>query len=250
MRMIALFVLCLTITASGDVAAQNAVPTQVMIRAVSNDAKIIGDAAGGVRIVVTDVESGAVLTEGVQRGGTGSTDLIINQPYARGTTRFDTEGAAGFMATLDLTEPTFVEITAHGPLQPAHAETMTSLRTWLVPGKDVLGEGIVLTLYGFAVEIDPAFDPATGHVRAKVTMLCTCPTSPGGLWDADRIDVTATLLRSDTPVQTIDLTYAGEQSTFSGTIPVPTDPGEYILEVTASDTARANFGVASVSFRR
>lgn len=227
--------------------AQEAVPTQVMVRAVAHDAKLIGSGVGGARIVITEAATGRVLAEGLHEGATGDTQQIMVAPRVRGTSPFTTDGAAGFVATLALVHPTVVDITAHAPLHTPDALMQASKRMLLVPGKDVLGEGVLLELNGFTVELrapEQAVAVAAAaplDVRAKVTMLCGCPTEPGGLWDADRIEVVARLLRDGAVVASTPLAYAGEQSTYHGTLTPPV-PGAYTVDVIASDPTRANFG--------
>jgi hypothetical protein len=69
-----------------------------------------------------------------------------------------------------------VEITAEAPLDPPHATQRTSKGVLLIPGEDVLGEGILLEIHGFIVELLAPEDGAnlgTGQpleVRAKVRM--------------------------------------------------------------------------------
>ncbi len=225
------------------------VPTQVMVRAVAHDAKILGDAVGGARIVIQEAATGRVLAEGIQRGGTGDTGKIITEPMVRGASIYDTDGAAGFLATVVLDRPTQVDVTAYGPLEPAHALQRTTKRLLLVPGLHVLGDGILLDLNGFIVELvtpQPEAMPAAGAslaVRAKVVMLCSCPTTPGGLWDADAITVTARLLGADAHVAAeAVLTYAGEPSTYAGML-TPGAAGAYTLEVVAADAGKGNFGM-------
>ena len=74
-------------------------------------------------------------------------------------------------------------------------------------------------------------------------MLCGCPTEPGGLWDADRITITAQLRDADgAVVAEAPLSFAGEVNTYEGSVPVPAE-GVYTLEVLAADAERANFGL-------
>ncbi|MFQ5724157.1 MAG: hypothetical protein ACE5G6_06655 [Terriglobia bacterium] len=150
------------------------IPTKVMVRAVTSDAKIIGDAVGGARITLRDAATGEVLAEGIQKGKTGNTELIMG-PHGRGATIYDTPGAAGFEATLELERPTRVEVTAEGPLGYPQARQKASKTVLLVPGHDVLGEGILLTIHGFIVEVlapteeeAPAGQPLL--VQARVRM--------------------------------------------------------------------------------
>lgn len=230
------------------VAAQT--PTRVVVRAVANDAKLIGSGVGGARIVIRDAASGAVLAEGVQEGSTGDTEAIMS-PDGRAPV-FDTPGAAAFEATIPLQEPTLVQVEAEGPLHTPDHLRRASKTLLLVPGQHLTGEGVIVVLNGFTVEI---LEPAAGAeidvgrgdgavpVRARVTMLCGCPTEPGGLWDADRIEVVARLVMNDEVVTWNILRFAGETSTYAGSLDAPA-PGAYRLEVVAIDVDRANTGIA------
>ncbi len=244
--------LCLMLLLAATVAApaaraQEPVPTRVVVRALSHDAKLIGSNVGGAWITIQDAGTGRVLAEGLHEGNTGDTRRIMVEPRQRGVSPFATEGAAAFVATLMLAHPTMVDVTAHAPLGTPGAQTRASKRLLLLPGRDVLGEGILLELNGFTVELLAPGAPAALaagaplDVRAKVTMLCGCPTEPGGMWDADRYEIVARLLRGGEVVASAPLAYAGEASTFAGRLDTPA-PGVYTLEVLAADPARANFG--------
>lgn len=221
--------------------------TTVVVRAVAHDAKVIGSGVGGARITIRNAETGEIMARGLQEGGTGSTERIMRTPHPRDGTVYGTEDAAAYEATLSLEAPTRVEIEAEGPLGTTHATQRASRTMLLVPGRDVTGEGVVLELYGFTVEMKrPSADatPVAGQsvpVRASVTMLCGCPIEPGGLWDADRIDVTARLVQDGRVVRETEMSFAGETSVFEGTI-TPPEAGSYELVVLASDADRANFG--------
>jgi len=228
-----------------------AVPTRLVVRVVAHDAKLLGDGVGGARVVVRDADTGELLAEGLQQGTTGDTDAIMRRPRERGAAVYGTEGAAAFRATLTLRRPTRVEITAHGPLEPPHVTLRASRRMWLLPGRHVEGEGVVLELYGFIVEVlapEAGAVPVPGdplEVRARVTMLCSCPTEPGGLWDADAIAVEARLLGPDGSVSAAaPLSFTGETSTWAGSLAVPPDAAR--LQVTAAAVGGANAGVAEV----
>lgn len=224
-----------------------AVPTQVMVRVHSNDAKLLQDPVGGARVTIRDVASGAVLDEGRVEGSSGSTERIVREPRERGTSIFDTPEAAGYLATLELEEPTQVEITAEGPLDYPEAMQRASKTLWLMPGEDVLGDGVVLTVHGFIVEVIEATPAAPGEeltVQARIRMLCGCPTEPGGLWDADRYTITAQLLRDGEVVTEAPMQYAGTTSHYEGTVTIP-EQGAAAVRVLASDAERVNFGVAT-----
>jgi len=127
--------------------------TTIRVRVVSCDAKVIGSLVGGCRITVRDVESGEILARGEHLGGSGDTKTIIKTPRQRGTVVFDTPGTAHFEARLNVTEPTLVEVRAEGPLASPHALQNATKTTWVIPGEDVTGEGLVLELNGFIVDI-------------------------------------------------------------------------------------------------
>ena len=227
-------------------------PTRVMVRVTSHDAKIIGSGVGGARVIIRDAQSGSILAEGVQEGGTGNTSLIMGA-RERGGSVYDTEGAAGFLAEIDLSEPTWVEITGEGPLGTPDALRRTTSTALLIPGRDVVGDGIILELLGFTVELR---EPAAGgrlpagepiDVLARVTMLCGCPTSPGGIWDSDGYEITARVLRDGVLESETTLGYAGETSMHTATIPAM-GAGEVTIEVLSMDDARGNFGVVRETF--
>lgn len=222
-------------------ATVDAEATQVTVRALAHDAKLIP----GVEIVIADAETDEVLARGMTEGGTGDTSRIVREPIARGESVYATEGAAGYTASLDLTDPRRVTITA---LQPSSGVS-ASRTMWLSPGRDLTGNGVVLELYGLDVGLRA---PTGGEVvpgeaipvTAEVRMLCGCPVEPGGLWNADGFEITAALFRDGKQVASAPLEYAGETSTFSGRLTMP-EPGEYTLRVLAEQPARGNFGVAT-----
>lgn len=224
-------------------------PTSVTVRAVANDAKLIGDGVGGAWITIRRSDDGRVLAAGRQTGGTGDTGKIMRSAHERGTSIYATPGAAGYTAELDLEQPTHVEITATGPLGNPQARTSTTKALWLVPGQDIGGDGVVLTLHGFTIE--PLAPMATAvaaagepiEIKADITMLCGCPIEPEGLWDANDMTVKVNLLRDGEVVADAPLEYAGQTNRFGGEIRAP-EAGSYTLEILASDAAKANFGRA------
>ncbi len=221
-------------------------PTTITVRAISHDAKVIGDGVGGARITIRDTATGKVLASGIQRGGTGDTKRIMQEPRARGAVVYNTEGAASFRATVLLDRPTRVEIVAEGPLKYPQAMQRTSKTVLLVPGQDLTGEGVLLEIPGLIVDVAPNSTAAAGQpvrIRAKVTMTCGCPTEPGGLWDADQISITAKAIHRGKLIGESPLSYAGETSTFEGSITL-LKPGTYQLEVLATDRRTGNSGRA------
>jgi hypothetical protein len=244
----------LVVTALAALAAPAAlagqIQTKLLVRVASHDAKLIGSGVGGARVTIRDFRTGAILADGIQEGSTGNTNAIMVTPRERGATVYGTDGAAGFLATLELSQPTMIEITAEGPLGTAHAIQRASKTMLAVPGRDVLGEGIFLELLGFTVELQSpavaaslvAGTPFT--VAVSVTMLCGCPTEPGGLWNADEIDVIVRVLDGDTEVASQSLSYAGTRSTYGAELTV-SQTGRLELQVLALNDDTGNFGMAS-----
>lgn len=233
-----LLVACLLFLPVLVVAAEDREATTVTVRALAHDAKLIP----GVDVVIADADSGDVLARGMTEGGTGDTGRLVRQPIERGAPVYAAGGAAGFTADLDLAGPRRVKITA---VQPG-AGASASQTMWLAPGRDVTGNGVVLKLYGLKVGLRAPTGGAitSGEaipVTAHVEMLCGCPVTPGGLWDADGFTVSADLMEDGDVVGSTTLDYAGEASRFSGRLPMPA-PGEYTLRVLAEQPARGNFG--------
>ncbi len=145
------------------VAGPEGKPTRVMVHAVARDAKLLGTHVGGARITIREAATDKVLAEGVQEGGSGDTERIMVEPRRRGAALYDTPDAAGFLATVTLDRPTVVEVRAEGPLGHPQAMQRVSKTLLLVPGEDVLGDGVVLEIHGFILQfLQPAED-----VRAK-----------------------------------------------------------------------------------
>ncbi len=129
------------------------IPTKVIVRVVSKDAKVIGSGVGGAYVRIKNVESGEILAEGKQLGGTGDTDRIMVQPRQRGEVLYGSPDAAFLQADLLLDKPTQVEIYTEAPLGFPHNIQKGSKTLTLIPGKHILGEGVVIELNGLIVNI-------------------------------------------------------------------------------------------------
>jgi hypothetical protein len=236
-----------TAAAGGATAgASTAVPTRLVVHVITHDAKLIGSAVGGVRITVRDAASGRLLAEGMHEGGTGDTKRLMQDPRRRGDTLFTAPDGARFEATIPLSTPSMVEITAEGPVGYPDQMARTSKRLVLVPGRDVGGDGVVLEMHGYVIDLlgpdTTAALPAGSDlaIRARVRMLCSCPTQPGGMWEVESIS--ARLWQGGTLVHEAPLSYAGEPSSYAGRLPSAA-PGTYLLEVVAASPRSASFGV-------
>jgi hypothetical protein len=228
-------------------------PTRVAVRVLSKDAKFIGTATGGARILIRDADTGEMLAQGVTRGSTGDTGRIMREPRQRGVA-LATPGSARFDATLDLQEPRRIEIEATGPLAQPQAAGRAAVTLWLIPGKHLEGgDGVLLELPGFALDIlaPPAHvrlkGPQQVQLRVNLVLMCGCPVEPGGLWDANRYEVKALLRRDDQPAGEASLRYAGSTSQFEGAVDAQ-QPGVWEVLVYAYDPATGNTGVDRTTF--
>lgn len=150
-----LLILSLILFARGALAAP--VETELTVRVQAHDAKFIGSGVGEMNVVVEDADTGALLASGRVSGGTGDTDRLMKTPVARGATLSD-EKTAAYTARLMLERSVRVRIRAIGPLAEPDAVQETSVTTWVVPGRAIGGDGIVLRLPGLIVT--PEFAPA------------------------------------------------------------------------------------------
>lgn len=127
-----------------------AVQTRLVIRAKSKDAKFVGTKMGGARVVITDTETGKVLAEGLTVGGTGNTQKIMIEPR----TRFGqiAEGAAKFETSINIDEPTLITVDVEGPYIYKDNMIKSSTQIWLIPGKDIVGEGLIVEVPGFSID--------------------------------------------------------------------------------------------------
>lgn len=123
---------------------------------------------------------------------------------------------------------------------------------WVLPGKSVSGgDGWVLELPGFAITLREPLPAAVelkgGEARiplkAKITMQCGCPITPGGIWDASKLQIAVMLEGGAKISAAMPLVYAGQPSTFDGELVIPA-PGRYMVDVYAYDPSNGNTGLA------
>jgi len=78
-------------------------------------------------------------------------------------------------------------------------------------------------------------------------MMCGCPIEPGGLWDADKLEVKAIVKHNGEEVKKLDLDFAGETSQFAVKVPIG-EPGFYEVIVYAHDPGNGNTGLDRTTF--
>lgn len=220
--------------------------TKIMIRAKAKDAKFIGSSIGGAEIVVKNAETQEILAKGLTTGSTGNTEIIMEKPHQRKPNLSDEE-TAGFLAKINLEKPTFLTIEAKAPINAKQAKVMSSTQLWAIPEKDILGDGVVLEIPGFVVDIlspqrHNIYEKKTEiEIKSNIVMMCGCPITPDGIWNADDYEVKAILSKENKTIKEIEMKYDGKPNTFSGKI--NENPGLYEITVFAYDANTGNTGV-------
>jgi hypothetical protein len=144
--------------------AAEKVPTKIIVRVVAKDSKVIGSGVGGAFVRIRNLETGEILAQGKQEGGTGDTERIMVRPRQRGEIIYGTSGAASFQAEIALDRPTQVEIYTEAPLAYPQSIQKGSKTLTLIPGKHILGEGVIIELDGLIVHI---LNPSPKEVLKK-----------------------------------------------------------------------------------
>lgn len=125
--------------------AAGAVETTVVVRAKAKDAMFIGSSFGGARVVVRNAETGEILAQGLTEGGTGAPDVVMAETIRRGATVTDAR-TARFKAVLNLNEPTLATIEVVAPRSQGQAMIRASTQVWLIPGKELGVDGLILEI--------------------------------------------------------------------------------------------------------
>lgn len=220
-------------------------PTRIMIRTRAKDAKFIGSSIGGAKIIVRNAATHEILDQGFTTGGTGNTDVLMKTPVKRHTQISD-DKTAGFEANLKLEKPTLISIEAIAPFNQKQSQVIASTQIWAVPGKDILGDGIILEIPGFLVDLTlpnphSAFKANSDfEVQAAVMMMCGCPITKGGLWDAEKYEVAVWVYKDGEKLKEVPLSLA-DTSLYSGTLSL--DAGLYELDVIVFDSETGNTGL-------
>jgi len=231
-------------------------PTRLVVRAKGKDGKFIGTNIGGALVVVRNNQTGEVLAKGSTEGGSGNTKLIMETVHGRND-RLTDDKTARFEALIDIREPLFVDVQVTAPSQLRGAAITGTTQLWLIPGKDIDGEGLVIELPGFILNV---LNPTLHHIypikegevinidlKISLTMLCGCTISKGGTWSADPIEVRATLYKDGKRIGEKPLSLTDQDNIFGSHFEVR-EKGSYGITVTAYDKVTKNTGVDRVYF--
>jgi hypothetical protein len=289
---VVLFAITVLMPAGANAAAwekyDKPVPTKVTVRVLSRGAKAMNPNTGAL-VIIRDAASNEVLDKGDVQGGTGDMEALMNTGYPRVSgmtgllkgekglkeksggceTYTSTEDSAAFVGQVMLTRPTQVVIEAHGPMMPHQSGATAVTTTWLFPGEDVTGEGIVLELRGLIVdtlaslkevELNPDELKEGIDLPFYMRMMCGCPIAPksfGLPWEAEDFNITVQAYYRGKlyheEVTTADKLFVSV-SQFRARFPVPENlpEGQFnreqvVVRVMASQPKMANFGMDEFS---
>ena len=230
-----------------------AIPTTLIVRAKAHDAKFVGTIVGGLKVCIKDFFTGKLIVTGEIEGGTGNTKIIMLEPYVRGKIISAGKNTAMFKFQMDINQPKKLLVEVIGPLAAGlniHKEVKT---TWLIPGRDIKGDGLLFELFGLIVtpyspkphEIIPLGQKI--DIGAFVTPMCGCPVRPGfKLWDANKYRVIATVFYKGKKITELPLKYDKKISHFKAEF-MPKYKGGYRVVITANDD-KNNQGVGITGF--
>ncbi|MDQ1803037.1 hypothetical protein ACNFU2_01085 [Chryseobacterium sp. PTM-20240506] len=229
--------------------------TRITIRAKAKDAKFIGSSLGGAYVIVRNKINNTILAEGKTSGSTGNTDLIMKAPKHRDSSIVD-DATGKFLATVNIDEPTFVSIEVFSPFNHKQAQAKVSTEIWLIPGKDILGDGIILEIPGFIIDIlKPRTHQYIGlssisgkpfQIQANIVMMCGCVIDKGGVWDSDKFETKALVNKDGKRVSEINLSLVST-NLFEGNTSISV-PGNYEIIVYAFDPKTGNTGVDKINY--
>lgn len=231
-----------------------AVPTDIVVRVLARDGKLVGNPAGGASVIIRDTLTGAVLASGKTVGSSGDTDKLAVDPRTDQTV-ITGPGDAEFAATIDLAEPRRITVEIGAPGLGAYGGSAASQTQWVLPGKSPYGRnGWVLTLPGFMVDfLHPARHqevpkgPVTVPIEANIVLMCGCPLAVGGVWDPTKFDIQYVVTSNGAAVARGPLRYGGQANRFVGEFNAA-NKAVYDIVVTAFDPASGNSGVAETTF--
>lgn len=235
--------------------------TRLVVRAIACDGKFLGPDAGGAWITVRDPATGVVYADQLVTGtSSGPADLMtVSQP--RTTPVAPDADTPALDITIDLAQPTLLEISAEGPwkLQPQGIGMNRVVMTQTVlPGVGLVGEvlpggiatGFQVQIPGLAVTLDAPIGKSglSVDIGAYVSMMCGCKISTSPPWPDSDFVVTADVFHGDALIASVPMQLTSTPSQYSATYLPPQIPrgSLYTVRVRASQKSFPNSGVSNV----
>jgi hypothetical protein len=232
-------------------------PTTVLVRVVAHGSMVLGREVGGARVTITDGATKQILATGIQTGEAGDQNHIMRTPHVMEEPIYSSRPSAAFTTTLELSRPTLVEIAAEGPLAYPAALQKVVKTVLLIPGQDLINDGIVLHLYGYLVQIerpkpgDALIAKDDVKLRASIRTLSGALVRPHGDWDSRKLRIYAEVLVGGRVTERLQMFYSGDSSSFEAPFFVPTSkdaPDGISLRVVATDLSTGNAGVGTANY--
>ncbi|MEX1199847.1 MAG: hypothetical protein WEB02_03560 [Methylophaga sp.] len=227
--------------------ATMAEPTQIMVRAKAVDSKFIGSSVGGVRAIIEDAETGEILDQGWINGGTGDTAVLIENPIKRGQRQTD-DKTAGYLATVDIDTPRLLRFKLIGPYADRQSIQESTMTSWVIPGKDILGDGIIISMSGFIVDgWTRVIQGGQVDIMTKASLLCGCPITKDGHWQGDNYEAKTIIMKDGKKVGEVSMALKGPDGMFNGQTRIK-EPGHYKAIIYLFDKNTGNVGVDRTIF--
>ncbi|MBD0825473.1 hypothetical protein ICJ85_15770 [Aestuariibaculum marinum] len=233
----------------------SATETKIVVRVKAKDAKFIGSSLGGAYVIIRNNQTDEILAQGKTKGSTGNTDLIMNTPHQRGQAISDSN-TAKFVATIDIDEPTFVTVEAFSPITNKQARINASTQLWLIPGKHILADGLIIEIPGFIIDI---LEPRTHQyipfasvenkpfkLRANIVMMCGCTIDKEGIWDSEKMEVKAIVKLNGNKLSEVPLNFVST-NLFEAELTLA-KKGDYEVIIYAYSSNSGNTGVDKVNY--
>ncbi len=230
--------------------------TKVVVRAQAKDAKFIGTGIGGAYVIIRNDLTGEILAKGLTTGNSGNNDVLMKQPHQRHT-RLSDDQTAKFEANLALDTPTFVTIEAIAPVNRKSSAVKASTQLWLIPGKPIDEDGIILQIPGMMVDI---LEPQSHQVftqttlkdhqlklRINLVMMCGCVINKNGFWKSDNLEVKALVKKDGMKFGEVSLSFTSQDNIFEGMLSVH-EKGLYEVQIYAYDRVNKNTGIDRINF--
>ena len=149
-----------------------------------------------------------------------------------------------------------MSIEVQAPVNKKQATTHVTTQIWVLPGKHILGDGIILEIPGFIIDIlEPrshqfisiqSLEEKGLRIEANIVMMCGCTISRNGLWDSEKMEIAALVSRNGETLKELPLELISE-NLFEGYFPT-VEPGLYEIIIYAYDENTGNTGVDKVNY--
>lgn len=233
----------------------NAIETKIIVRVKAKDGKFIGSSLGGAYIIIRNKTNQQIIAEGKTAGTTGDSEIVLKKNRQRHDPYAD-DGAAKFLASVDINEPVFITIEVVTPYNHKQSQVHAVSEMWLIPGKHIIGDGVIVEVSGYIIDI---LSPRTHNyiplnsindkpfkVQANIVLMCGCIITKGGYWNGDEMEVIAIVKKDGVELKRVSMQIISA-NLFEGFLDIK-EKGDYEFTVYAYSQKTGNTGVDKVNF--